>query len=179
MKKLLIFVGMIVLLAGCTVTQSSDDIQRQQQEVILKEGTQQTGMPDIHNFFERKLMKQILEKRDNPDLTTYAYTEAMDGRFVYIGRAIGYGLPYGTEYTNPQKVTVGRNQIDSGTGNVTIPQADPNGLFSPSSANATWLLIVDEKTNESKIMYVEPNLIVTETKLPARLCEPWSLPSNY
>lgn len=175
MKKVfLVLIAVLFLLAGCTVKPTSDEKQQSQQEILLQEATNQTGMPDIHNFFERKMMKSILEKRDKPDLTTYVYTESMDGHYIYIGRAIGYGLPYSTQYTNPQKA-----EWHSSSGYVTLPQADPNGLFSPASSEATWILYVDETTNESKIMYMEPRTVIRETKLPRRLCAEWSLPSNY
>lgn len=174
MKKLILLLAIIVLtLTGCTVNQGSDGIQRDQQEKILKEATTQTGMPNIHNFFERKMMKRVLEKRDNPDLTTYVYTQAMNGKFIYVSKSVGFGLPYSTQYTNPMKVD------GSSSSYVALPQADPNGLFSPSSASATWILAVNEKTNETEIMYLEPNAVITESKMPARLCETWSLPSNY
>ena len=53
---------------------SSDQIQQQQQEQILQEGTSAVGMPSIKNFREKRLLKQILELRDRTDLTTYTYT---------------------------------------------------------------------------------------------------------
>lgn len=163
-----IFLSLMISLSACT--ESSDSIQQDQQEQILKEGTSQVGMPNIKNFNERKWMKTILEKRDNPDLTTYVYTEANDGRFVYIGRAIGYGLPYSTEFTNPEKYQ----------GNaVTLPQADPNGLFAPNSSEATWVMLINEKTNQPEVQYMEPRAFITESKLPVRLLEPWSVPSDY
>jgi hypothetical protein len=39
--------------------------------------------------------------------------------------------------------------------------------------------MVDENTGEQSIVYAEPNMVVTQTKLPKRLVEEWSLPSNY
>lgn len=176
MKRILfaiMFVLSLLALTACT-NPTSDEVQQSQQEQLLQQSNQQTGMPDVHNFFERKMMKSILEKRDKPDLTTYVYTESLDGHYIYIGRAIGYGLPYSTQYTNPQKI-----ERQSQGGYAILPQADPNGLFSPASSEATWILYVDETTNESKIMYMEPRTVIRETKLPRRLCAEWSLPSNY
>jgi hypothetical protein len=63
-----------VALVGCDYTQSSDEIQREEQERILKESTAQTGMPAIKNFRERKLLKQMIEMRDQEGLVTYTYT---------------------------------------------------------------------------------------------------------
>lgn len=168
-KLLLVFILLALVLTGCVV-EDSDDIQRKESERLLKEGTQQTGMPNIKHFFERKMMKQILELRDKPDLTTYVYSQALDGKFIYIGRSIGYGLPYSTQYTSPEKYE---------HNGATLPQADPNGLFSPASTSATWIILVNEETNEQEIVYAEPTMVITQTKLAKRLIAEWSLPENY
>lgn len=119
---------------GC-IEADSDDIQEAQQEQILKEGGRQTGMPNIKNFRERKLMKTIIEMRDQDGLVTYTYTvPETTGRPVFLCNSIGYGLPASTQYTNPERYEI------SGA---TLPQAEPNGLFSPSSAEGTWVMCTD------------------------------------
>lgn len=149
-------------LFGCDHVPSSDDIQREKQEHILKEATSQTGMPAIKNFRERKLLKQIIEMRDQDGLVTYTYTvPETTGRPVFLCNSIGYGLPAATQYTNPDKF------IEDRWGNVTIPQADPNGLFSPDSAEGTWVLCADPKgSGKTRPVYVEPRIIVSPFPLP-------------
>ena len=148
-----------VTLVGCEEFGDSDDKQRAQQERILREGTAQTGMPAIKNFRERKLMKQIIEMRDQDGLVTYTYTvPETTGRPVFLCNSIGYGLPAATQYTNPQK-------YDRISG-VALPQADPNGLFSPSSAEGTWVMCTDPSgTGKTRPVYVEPRVIVSPFKL--------------
>jgi hypothetical protein len=151
-----------VTLTGCIdITPSSDEVQQEQQERILKEGTAQTGMPAIKNFRERKLLKQIIEMRDQDGLVTYTYTvPETTGRPVFLCNSIGYGLPAATQYTNPEKVDY------HSTGIVTIPQADPNGLYSPSSAEGTWVMCTDPSgTGKTRPVYVEPRVIVSPFKL--------------
>lgn len=155
MKTILTFASIALLgvsLTGCI--KNSDDIQRVQQEQILKEGTSQSGMPAIKNFRERKLLKQILEMRDQDGLVTYTYTvPETTGRPVFLCNSIGYGLPAATQYTNPQRYE--RN-------GATLPQADPNGLFSPESAEGTWVLCADPKgSGKTRPVYVEPRIIVS------------------
>ena len=177
-----VFVGAIALLLGAlyVVTagnsgceQTSDDIQRQQQELILKEGTAQVGTPAIKNFRERKLLKDILELRDQTGLVKYSYLENMEpkvvpghtalgGKLTYFGETIGYGIPYATQFTNPQKV----ESPASVSGWHVLPQADPNGLFSPASAEGTWILMKNPKGNDVKPVYVEPRITVTPFPLP-------------
>lgn len=182
MKKLLAVVFSVLFLmmivTGCSGenAKSSDSVQKKQNEALLKEATRQTGMPNITHFFERKMMKSILEMRDDPQLTTYIYVKnEYTGKYVYFGRSIGFGLPYSTQYTNPEK------RIGDGVeGEIaTIPQADPNGLFSPDSADATWVMLIDENTNEPQTIYIEDKVTISPFKLPARLLDPASLPAGY
>lgn len=146
-----------VTLTGC-IEESSDDAQRAQQERILQEGTAQTGMPAIKNFRERKLMKQIIEMRDQDGLVTYTYTvPETTGRPVFLCNSIGYGLPAATQYTNPEKYEYN---------GATLPQADPNGLFSPSNAEGTWVMCTDPSgSGKTRPVYVEPRVIVSPFQL--------------
>lgn len=170
----LLALAVAISFAGCTDWSSSDEKQAQQQDELIKAANDQIGLPSITNYTEKKLMKQILELRDQSNLICYAYTQAMNGKLIYLGKCIGYGLPYSTQYTNPQK------QVSSvNSDSATIPQADPNGLYMPDSAAATWLVMINEKTGKQEIMYVEPNTVVSQSKMPERLCESWSLPDNY
>ncbi len=145
-------------LTGC-IEESSDYKQREQQERILQEGTAQTGMPAIKNFRDRKLLKQIIEMRDQDGLVTYTYTvPETTGRPVFLCNSIGYGLPAAMQYTNPEKYET--------TSGVTLPQADPNGLFSPSSAEGTWVMCSDPSGNgKTRPLYVEPRIIVSPFRL--------------
>ena len=158
------FAFIFLMADSCTPT--SDDIQQQQQEKILKEATAQTAMPAIVNFRERKLLKYIYELRDQDGLVTYTYLEnltptvvpghtAMGGKLTYVGESIGYGIPYATEYTSPMKSDY------TGSGRLALPQADPNALFSPASAEGTWILLLDPKTNKPVPVYMEPRIVVS------------------
>lgn len=46
----------------------------------------------------------------------------------------------------------------------TITQAEPNGLFMPSSSDGTWVMLLDTAGNPQPI-YVEPKVIVSPIKL--------------
>lgn len=159
-----------LLLAGCEDVGGSQSSINYEQSKLLSESNRQLGMPNITNFFEKETAKKIWELRDNPDLTTYAYSKTLDGEFVYLGRAIGFGLPYTTQYTNPEEYY---------SNGATIPQADPNGLYSSETTNATWLMLINDETNEAEAMYFESELVVTQSKLPKRLVADWSLTEDY
>lgn len=171
MRRLMVIVLVLLIMvsfAGCM--ESVDFEQAQQTKELMREAQDQIGMPNIKYFFERKMMKEILEKCDDPELVTYLYTKNLNGKYVYEGRGIGFGVPYSVQYTNPQR----------GIGNgATLPQADPSGLFKPEGLSATWYMMIDEDTGGTYVEYWEPSIIVKQKKVPAIKCEEWSLPDNY
>jgi len=162
-----------VIISGCDdARQNSDDIQHVQQETILKEATAQTGMPAIKNFRERKILKDILELRDQDGLVTYTYLEnltptivpghtALGGKLHFLGVTVGFGIPYATQYTNPQK-----SEWFTNRGYITLPQADPNSLFSPASAEGTWVLMKDPNGKKVLPLYIEPRIVSSPFKFP-------------
>ena len=158
----------LLFVLGCDKRPTtSDERQQDQQERTLQEATSQVGMPAIKNFRERKLYKDILEMRDQDGLVTYTYLyNEMQGKLVFLGESIGFGLPYSTQFTNPQKV---ERHSTAGNGWIypTLPQADPNGLFSPASAEGTWVLLKNPNGKEVRPVYVEPRVIVSPFPLTA------------
>ncbi len=159
---LLLAMSAILLTAACEPgPPTSDQVQRQQQETILKEGTAQVGMPAIKNFRERKIMKDVLEKRDQEGLVTYTYLfSEMRGCLVPLANSVGYPIPYSTQFTNPEKI-----ETRGAEGITTTPQADPNGLFSPTSSEATWSIVKDPHGPNTGISYSEPKLLVWPFKV--------------
>ena len=165
MKKFLsmaILFASIVLLVSCDLngeTSRTEQEQTEQQGKLVSEAQKQCGLPALVNFQERKMMKKVIEQRDKADLVCYAYLFSnQTGRLIYIGKCMGYGLPYSTQYTNPQRVYF----LTSGS--VAIPQPDPNGLYMPSDAHGTWLLMI-KPDGDTTPVYVEPDVIVSPFKL--------------
>lgn len=170
----LMAIGLVCVISACDEPPgSSDDIQKEQQEKLLKEGTAQTGMPAIKNFREKKLLKDILELRDQTGLTTYTYVfSEMTGKYTFFCHSVGFALPYATQYTNPQKIDYYR--VGGGTALGTLPQADPNGLFSPASAEGTWVMCKDPNGSDVRPVYLEPRVIVSEFDLDKKDISPTS-----
>lgn len=159
MKRFFIYmISIIVLTSCCTscdIPENSEYAINQKQRQLLTESNSQLGMPAIVNFQEKKLAKMIFELRDREDLICFAYIVNLNGQLVFIGKCIGYGLPYSTQYTNPMKYEYGH----------ILPQADPNGLYMPDGMSATWLMMIDPITNEPRPVYLEPQIIVSPFKL--------------
>jgi len=161
-KSLVVVLFAALMLVGCDFQPSSEEIQNVKQEQINKQAVQSVGMPNIIHFFEKRLFKTILELRDQ-GILTYTYTGPdYQGKFHFLCNSVGYPIPYSTQYTNPM-------QPGSYTG-TTIPQADPNGLYSPSSAEGTYILCQNpNNSKESKPVYSEPRLTTLSWPKPGAL----------
>lgn len=153
----LIIIVVALFIGGCDSQKSTDTKQREATESLTGEAHRQAGMPNITNFQERKLMKQIIELRDREDLICYAYIVAKySGDLKFLGKCVGFGLPYSVQYTNPERYSYAGGSL---------PQPDPNGLFMPDGLSATWLMLIDPETGENRPVYVEPEILVSPFKL--------------
>lgn len=155
-KKLItITLGTLALtLASC---KPSDITQTRAQERILAEGVAQLGMPAIKNFREKHLLKTIYELRDQTGLLTYTYMwSEMQGKLVFFCESVGYGIPYATQYSASEKEA----RVE-----YALPQAEPNGLFSPSSADGTWVMCKDPSGKEVRPVFIEPRVVISQFKL--------------
>lgn len=166
MKLFIMLLLSIVIFSSCDLESAptSDQQQAAATEQALSEAQRQIGMPNIVNFQQRKLMKMIYEQCDREDLICFAYIKSdYSGKLAYIGKCIGYGIPFSAQFTNPEKVA--HRETYSGGSFGTLPQADPNGLFMPTSSSATWLLMIDPVTNKPRPVYIEPEIVVSPFEL--------------
>lgn len=164
-KKSVLLISLLSVagLVGCgrvdIPPKSSTQQEAIKQEELNKQAVESVGMPAIVNFSEKRMMKDIIELRDKMK-PTYTYVMDNTGKYHKICDSLGYGLPYATQFTNPQQIT-----DDSFRGRVqgyyVIPQADPNGLYSPSSADGTWVVCLNPKTKAIEPQYIEPRIFTT------------------
>ena len=82
------------------------------------------------NFEERKMLKRILEVRDQA-INTTIYIVDMNGHRNKICDSIGYGFPYPTQFTKPSQ----------NPKTVVLSRAEPNGLFSPPTSEGTGSVV--------------------------------------
>ena len=159
-------IALAITLSGCgpeTDNRTADQKTQAKQETMQQQQVAQTGLPGITNFTEAKLIKHLYELRDTK-VATYAYIPSYDGKLWHLCDSIGYGIPYATQFSNPEKVQ--NLTFGDGYHTYTLPQAEPNGLFMPSSADGTWV-ICSNPSAEGGIdpVYVEPHVIVSPHKL--------------
>jgi len=165
MKRLLSLVTILflaVVMIGCDdMPTSTDQKVSQQQAQLTSEANKQTGMPGITNFTEMKIVKKLYELRDQ-QISTYSYVTDMNGNLHFVCSSIGYGLPYGVQFSNPERHAPNEAYTQSG---YNIPQAEPNGLFMPPTAEGTWVICAGEKAGDIRPVYIEPRVIVSPFKL--------------
>lgn len=192
MKRLISIILVVAMLAVCFCgcqRETTSSRENAYTQTLMEQAALAVGYPDIVNFFERAQLKEIYEMRDDPSLVCYWYTKNdMTGKWIYQGTCIGYGIPYGTSITQtdtlqhaalPALSTYGEEKDYNNYYTEVLPQAEPNGLYTNGlSTSATWILSTDAKGNIAPT-YVESEITVTQEKIPARLCEDWSIPSGY
>ncbi len=116
MKKI-VFGGYLVALCaiaffvtGCG-EETVDTKQSIAQEKQVAQTVAQVGLPKLPNGREYKMAVATLEMRDKA-LVTYTYLvnmnpgnisrhTALGGKLTYLGKSIGYPLPYSAQVTNP------------------------------------------------------------------------------
>lgn len=155
-----------LLLGACSNPDSADRLEGQQTRKVTAEAAKSVGFPAIKNFHEKRLLKEIYERRDQANLGTFAYVQGMDGKLTCLGRAIGYGVPYSTQFSNPEtdRYAVGDDHDSSLRRDFPMPQAEPNGLFNAEGMTATWLQLV-APNGDVQVVYVEPTIVVSPFEL--------------
>jgi hypothetical protein len=170
-KYSLVSLVSVLVLAGCAVDpslmerrvyngprdtvghKSSYEIEHEKQEALSRKSLDLLGLPNVAKFEEKKNMKEIFELRDQ-EVATVTYFLDENGRMHKLCDSVGFGIPYSTQYTNPQyESPVSHN------GNL-LQQPDPNGLFSPPESEATWIMCINPQTGKRAPVYSEPKLII-------------------
>ncbi len=169
-KIILAALAATTLLSACGERKASDPAAARQAEATRKAmdvADRKVGYPAIVNFAQKQLLKNAYEDMDQTTLT-YVYTQAIDGRFVCLGQAIGYGISLGTQFTAPKAPQ--RIKMADAEGNSSfvemMDQPEPNGLYMPSSGSATIVNLIDSRTGVARTSTMEPNIITTPNKLP-------------
>lgn len=158
--RILLFSLMALFLVGCDEVPTADTRERDATNKITEQATAQVGMPGVTQFTEKRIVRELYELRDQ-NISTFTYVPDMQGRLWHLCDSIGYGLPYGVQFSNPDKLV---NPYSNGY--LTLPQAEPNGLFMPPTAEGTWVICANAE-GKTKPMYVEPRVIVSPFKLNA------------
>ena len=169
--KLLCAVALMTLASGCRIEPRQSDPAASRQAkataTAMNAADREVGMPRMVNYAQRKLLKNAYEDMDQTTLT-YVYTQALDGKFVCLGQALGYGVSLGTQFTASQYpqyipgMSPGQYQ-----GGWMIDQPEPNGLYSPSSGEATIVDLINPVNGEAHTAIMEPRIVTLPFELPS------------
>lgn len=172
MKKLLLFPVCALLLANAGSCSPDTDQaaarQAQATSTSMDNADRQIGMPRITHFEQRRLLKNAYEDMDTTVLA-YVYSQGIDGRFICMGQSLGYGVSLGTSFTAPEYPQY--VQMPNNVANVTekIAQPEPNGLYPPSSGEATIVDLINPKNGEAHTALIEPRIVTVPFELPTQI----------
>jgi hypothetical protein len=138
---------------------SCDTTPQTSSESSQVNGQQQTyaknqPLPQYDYSPERDELIQIYNARMKV-VNTWTVIFAM-GKPVFVCPSKGYPIPYTTQLTNPSQV-----QYSGTSAAITIPQAEPNGLYTGQSS-ATWVLCIRSLPgggSEVDPVYSEPDAL--------------------
>lgn len=169
--KAIFLLPTISVLVACSQVPAGDQATKRQADatrVAMNAADREIGMPRISNFAQRKLLKNAYEDMDQTTLT-YVYVQSLDGRFLCLGQAIGYGVSLGTHFTAPEypQWIIDNSRDGPQSGTYVLAQVDPNGLYMPDSGAATIVNLIDANTGVASTSLIEPNVITTPNKLPS------------
>jgi hypothetical protein len=169
MLKLFAMIPLVMMLAqesSCTPSETvADQRERQQTAILTAQASTQVGMPGITRFTEKRNLKMLYELRDDPKLSTIAYIVDLNGHLHKFCDALGYGFPYATQFTNPERDTY---YDSTSTVHFQMPQPEPNGLFMPNSADGTWVMCLNPENKAVQPVYVEPRVIISPFPLESK-----------
>lgn len=143
---------------GCGKVDEARQRQTAAVDKLSNEADRVVGMPALGNWQQKKLVRDIYERTDRAT-TTYAYVQGMDGRLTCLGQGVGYGVPYGTRSTPPEDLA----GIDRGS--TPLAQPEPNGLYLPDNAAASWWQMLNRETGKVEVVYLEPNVVIMPFRL--------------
>lgn len=132
LRKLTPFIFSALLIIALAACDTGDQAATESVQVNSQQNTYSKSQP-LHQYDyspERDELQQIYDARMKV-VNTWTVIYSM-GRPIFVCPSKGYPIPYTTQLTNPDQV--------QGTAAV-VPQAEPNGLYTGTSA-ATWVLCI-------------------------------------
>lgn len=144
--------------------ETTDSQVAEQTDQMMSEANKQVGMPNINNWNQKKIVRDLYELLDQEGLQTHTYIVNMHGEKIYLGRSIGYGIPASVQFSNPEKIAKDAGDFGQYADDIKMPQPEPNGLFMPEGLDATWVFLLDGDGNPRPV-YLEPQILVSPFKL--------------
>lgn len=155
----------LLLFSSCAAGDTSRDVETKQQEPGVSAIVRNQPVPNFGGFsLERAYVIALMVLR-NQKVATYSYWFSMDGLIYEVCPSQGYPIPYSTQLTSPTTVEHGYQSL------TTVDQAEPNSLYLPEQAAASWVLCVVDGSMVP--VYMEENVQAFPYRIAAdRILEP-------
>lgn len=159
MKKiiLLVIISLAVLTTGCYEKSQTDrdaiTVERQQSQYAKGQ-----PIPAFDWSLERELVIKLYNLRNSKVSTSTVWRSRM-GQIEGSCSSMGYGIPYDTSLTNPEKLSSKYMNASVGRISGVVGQAEPNGIFASTHTSATWVMCVG-KGGQLEPHYVEATVNV-------------------
>jgi hypothetical protein len=159
MKRVLfVLLCVSVVLISCAQSSAVTDAEKSQQVAGNLAIVTNQPVIDLGGYsFERQIINETYAAR-NQAVAMWTYQLTFEGKIIEICASLGYPVPYSTQLTNPWKYEY------TGSGPAVVANAEPNSLYAPSDAAATFVQCVNDDGSVSPI-YWEPELF----SLPYRI----------
>jgi hypothetical protein len=128
--------GLCAIFFLCTAESGCEDKSDTKERLDVERGqaqlVQNQPAPVFQFSLERHIMIELYKAR-NKAVTTYSYVQSpFTGKIQWECVSIGFPIAATTQLTNPMKT-------DHSGQTVTIPQAEPNGMYAPPQSSATFV----------------------------------------
>ncbi len=148
--KLTFMLGFVVVMCagagGNSCSQTPDSAaQREQysQNRQMDQFLRNQPVPSFDWSLERHMMIELYSARQHATTTFSVVQSEFTGHVLWSCPSIGFPLPYATQLTNPSQVVFAHHPTEHDAAGV-VAQQEPNGLFTPATADGTWVPCVDE-----------------------------------
>lgn len=136
--KMILAVSTVVLLCaaggdGCTPQGSEVADEAARTNRTMNQISRNQPVPMFDWSLERRMQIEIYQARQRATRTYSVVQSPFTGKVLWACPSIGFPLPYATQLTNPHQAIWGDR------GPAVVEQAEPNGLYSPAQADATWV----------------------------------------
>jgi len=139
LKKILLIISLVCiigLISGCTL-ENADEIESERVEEQQNIYINSQPIPAFDWSLERHIFIELYKAR-NDAVQTHSYIRNWQGEIIFHCKSIGFPLPANMQLTNPE-----RNMCDFNCDGNTIPQAEPNGLFTSPSSVGTYVFCIN------------------------------------
>jgi len=132
-RTIILFAGVALALAACS--QSSINNDRVQTDRQLSQYQAVQPVPFFNWSQDRAVLIQIYEAK-NQARQTWSVFYSATGVPQAMCSSVGYPIPANTQLTSPDQIAYG----SAGTALGTVSQMEPNGVYSTTGANGTYVM---------------------------------------